>query len=40
LVIGTPTLIIFKEVPQGLNFNLLVHVSTHIYKHFGEEIGW
>ena len=25
---------------QELNFNFLIHVSTHVYQHIGEEIFW
>jgi len=23
-----------------MNFNILIHVITHLYKHTGEEIVW
>jgi len=30
----------FQGFPRELNFNILIHVVTHIYKLIGEEIVW
>jgi len=30
----------FQGFPRELNFNILKHVITHLYKHIGEEIVW
>ena len=40
-VIGTQTWAgYFRDFPQELNFNILIHDSTHLQKHIGEEIVW
>jgi len=30
----------FQCFPRELNFNILKHVITHLYKHIGEENVW
>jgi len=30
----------FQDFPQELDFNILIHGTTHLYKHTGEEIVW
>ena len=31
---------IFRDFPQELNFNFLIHDTTHLQGHIGEEIVW
>ena len=31
---------IFRNFPQELNFNILIHDTTHLQEHIGEEIVW
>jgi len=40
-VIGTQTWAgYFRDFPQELNFNFLIHDTTHLQEHIGEEIVW
>ena len=40
-VIGTLTWAgYFRDFPQELNFNILIHDTTHLQEHIGEEIVW
>ena len=40
-VIGTQTLAgYFRDFPHELNFNFLIHDTTHLQEHIGEEIVW
>ena len=40
-VIGTQTWAgYFRDFPQELNFNILIHDTTHLQEHIGEEIVW
>ena len=40
-VIGTQTWTgFFRDFPQELNFNFLIHDTTHLQEHIGEEIVW
>ena len=32
--------VFFQGFPWDLNFNILTHVITHLYKYMGEEIVW
>jgi len=31
---------LFQGFPLELNFNILIHVIAHLYKHIGEGIVW